>query len=64
MSVAWCWHHALRIAEKPRAEWAAAIAELPASCDKSDCGQPHNCRERIGSYLRVQWQASRNRSKR
>ena len=55
MSVSRCMHQALAIAQKPRAEWAAAIDALPATCPHADCTGGIGCRARIADYLRIQW---------
>ncbi|MCD9097062.1 hypothetical protein [Luteimonas fraxinea] len=48
-------HHALAIAQKPQADWQAAIEAVPAECPHRDCSGGIGCRERVSAYMRVQW---------
>lgn len=56
MSVSYCMHHALDIAQLPLQQWKAAIDALPGACSRG-CGAPRSCRTRNADYLRVQYKA-------
>lgn len=55
MSISRCMGAALRIAQRPRDTWAAAIDQIPERCPSSDCTGKEGCRERVRDYLRVQY---------
>ena len=59
-----CITRALDIAKAPRGEWAAALEEVPQTCPHVGiCTGGVGCRERLSSYLRVQYRAQMARER-
>ena len=61
MSVSRCMHHAMSIAQQPRASWGEASEKLPEVCPNSDCTGAMGCRERVRDYLRTQYRMQARR---
>ena len=60
-----CITQALEIAKAPRDQWAAELAKVPETCPHAGtCTGGMGCRERLSSYLRVQFRAQVARERR
>lgn len=55
---------AVLAAQTPRMKWKEQIDALPAECPHPNvCGGGIGCRQRVGEYLRVQYQAQARRER-
>ena len=63
MAVTRCIGMAVKIGGLPVTRWADETEKLPEACPHEDCTGARNCRALVEGYLRVQWEAMRNKAR-